>query len=148
MSFSSSQKDSSGTSTTSLDPQYANAVYGNYDRAQGLANTPFQPYTGQQVASFTPTQLQAQNAFSSIGQNGVGNAALQQGINLASSAGSYQPQGVTAAPLTSVDLSGYMNYADQVTPSALSRAAPQVAPNLEDAPPYHWLGADAEALPA
>jgi hypothetical protein len=54
----------------------------------------------------------------------------------------------SAAPLTSVDLSGYMNYADQVTPSALSRAAPQVAPNLEDAPPYHWLGADAEALPA
>jgi hypothetical protein len=62
MSFSSNQQDTSGSSTTSLDPQLASTLYGNIDRAQSLANTPFQPYTGQQVAAFTPTQLQAQNA--------------------------------------------------------------------------------------
>lgn len=121
MSFSSSHKDTSSSSTDTLDPQYSNAVYGNLQRAQTLADTPFQPYSGQQVASFTPTQLQAQNAFANIGQSGVGNGALQQGINLASSVGSYQPQSVTAAPLTGVDLSGYMNpYTQQVINSTLS----------------------------
>lgn len=120
MSFSSSQKDTSGSQTTSLDPQYASTVYGNYDRTLGLANTPFQPYAGQQVASFTPAQLQAQNAYTSIGQNGTGNGALQSGVDLATSAGAYQPQPVTAQPLTGVDLSGYMNpYTQGVIDSSL-----------------------------
>jgi hypothetical protein len=121
MSFSSSQKDTSGSSTSSLDPQLADTVYGNYDRAQNLANTPFQPYTGQQVASFTPTQVRAQNAYTAIGQDGVGSAPLQTGIDLATSAGGYQPQSVTSTPLTGVDLSGYMNpYTQQVVNSTLS----------------------------
>jgi len=121
MSFSANHQDTSGTQTTSLDPQYQAAVYGNLARAQGLANTPFQPYSGAQVASFTPTQLQAQNAFTTIGQTGVGNAPLQTAMGLASGAGSYQPQSVTATPLTGVDLSGYMNpYSQQVIGSTLS----------------------------
>ncbi|MEI9890921.1 MAG: hypothetical protein WDN45_10410 [Caulobacteraceae bacterium] len=120
MSFSSSQKDTSGSSTTSLDPQYGSAVYGNLDRAQTLADTPFQPYTGTQVAPFTPTQLQAQGALTGIGQGDVGAGPLQSGINLASQAGGYQPQGVTTTPLTGVDLSGYMNpYTQQVIDSTL-----------------------------
>ena len=126
MSFSSSQKDTSGTSTTSLDPQLASTVYGNYDRAQALADRPFQPYAGQQVASFTPTQVAAQNAYAGIGQNGVGDGPLQSGIDLASSVGAYQPQSVTATPLTSVDLSGYMNpYTQQVVNSTLGDLARQ-----------------------
>jgi hypothetical protein len=121
MSFSSSQKDTSGSSTTSLDPLYAGTVYGNYNRAQDLANTPFQPYTGPRVAPFTPAQVQAQNAFTSIGQNGTGNGTLQSAVDLAKGLGAYQPQTVTAAPLTGVDLSGYMNpYTQQVINSTLS----------------------------
>lgn len=109
MSFSASHQDTSGSSTSTLDPRYAGAVYGNLDRTQALANTPFQPYSGQQVAPFTPTQVQAQNAFTAIGQGGVGSGPLQTGIDLASGTGRYQPQQVTAQPLTSIDLSGYMN---------------------------------------
>jgi hypothetical protein len=126
MSFSSSQKDTSGSQTTSLDPQYASTVYGNYDRAQALANTPFQPYSGQQVAPFTPTQLQAQDAFTGIGQNGPGSGTLQSGINLAGDVGSYQPQAVASTPLTGVDLSGYMNpYGQDVINTTLSDLARQ-----------------------
>jgi hypothetical protein len=121
MSFSASHQDTSGSSTNSLDPQYAATVYGNLGHAQTLADTPFQPYTGQRVASFTPAQLQAQSAYAAIGQGGVGSAPLQTGINLASSVGGYQPQQVTAAPLTGVDLSGYMNpFAQKVIDSTLS----------------------------
>jgi hypothetical protein len=121
MSFSANHQDTNNTSTSTLDPQYASAVYGNLDRAQALANTPFQPYAGQRVASFTPTQLQAQGALTNIGQGNIGAGALQTGIDLASGVGSYQPQSVTAAPLTGVDLSGYMNpYSHQVIDSTLS----------------------------
>jgi hypothetical protein len=121
MSFSASHQDTSGSSTNTLDPRYAATVYGNLDRAQALANTPFQPYSGQQVASFTPTQGQAQDAYSAIGHNGVGNGTLQAGIDLATGVGRYQPQTVSAAPLTSVDLSGYMNpYSRQVIDATLS----------------------------
>jgi hypothetical protein len=121
MSFSASHQDTSGSSTNTLDPQYSSTVYGNLARAQGLANTPFQPFTGQQVAAFTPTQLQAQNAYTTIGTGDLGSGPLQTGIDLASGVGRYQPQQVSAAPLTSVDLSGYMNpYSQQVIDSTLS----------------------------
>ena len=123
MSFSSSHQDTSGSQTSTLDPQYDAAVYGNYDRAQALANTSFQPYTGQQVASFTPTQLQAQGALTGIGQGDLGSAPLQTGINLATGLGAYQPQQVTASPLTGVDLSGYMNpYQNDVINSTVDQA--------------------------
>jgi hypothetical protein len=123
MSFSSSHQDTSGSTTNTLDPQYSAAVYGNYARAQALANTPFQPYSGQQVASFAPAQLQAQNAFTTIGQGDVGAAPLQAGINLASGAGAYQPQQVSTTPLTGVDLSGYMNpYQSDVINASIDQA--------------------------
>jgi hypothetical protein len=124
MSFSSSHQDTRGSQTSTLDPQYSAAVYGNLDRAQALANTPFQPYSGEQVASFTPTQVQAQNAYTGIGQGNTGAASLQAGIDLASGVGRYQPQQVTAAPLTGVDLSGYMNpYQSDVVDATIRQAA-------------------------
>jgi hypothetical protein len=121
MSFSANHQDTSGRETSTLDPQYSATVYGNLNRAQSLADTPFQPYTGQRVASFTPTQLQAQNAFSDIGQGSVGAGPLQTGVDVATGVGGYRPQPVSATPLTGVDLSGYMNpYARQVIDSTLS----------------------------
>jgi hypothetical protein len=121
MSFSSSHQDTSGSTTNTLDPQYAATVYGNLGRAQALADTPFQPYTGQRVAGFTPTQVQAQNAFSGIGQGDAGSGPLQAGIDAASGVAGYRPQQVSAAPLTGVDLSGYMNpYTQSVIDSTLS----------------------------
>jgi hypothetical protein len=121
MSFSSSHQDSSGSTTNTLDPQYSGVVYGNYDRAQALANTPFQPYTGQRVAGFTPAQVQAQAAFAGIGQGDQGAPPLQTGIGVASGVSGYQPQTVSTTPLTGVDLSGYMNpYTQQVINSTLS----------------------------
>ena len=121
MSFSGGTKDTSSTSTNTLDPQYADTVYGNLDRAESLANTPFQPYSGQQVAPFTPMQLQAQSDLGAVAQNQTGSAPLQAGIGLAQGVGSYVPSQVAAAPLTGVDLSGYMNpYTDQVISSTMA----------------------------
>lgn len=121
MSFSGGTKNTSNTTTNTLDPQYAGAVYGNLDRAESLANTPFQPYAGQRVADFTPMQAQAQNDFGAIAQNQTGSAPLQAGIGLAQGAGAYTPSPVTAQPLTGVDLSGYLNpYTEQVVNSTMA----------------------------
>jgi hypothetical protein len=121
MSFSGGTKNTSNTSTDTLDPQFASTLYGNVDRAESLANTPFQPYSGLQVAPFTPTQLQAQSDLGAIAQNQVGAAPLQAGIDLARGVGGYTPSSVSVQPLTGVDLSGYMNpYTDQVINSAMA----------------------------
>ena len=131
MSFSSNQKDTSGTSTRTLDPQLQSTLYGNVNRAQALADTPFQPYTGQQVAAFTPTQLQAQGALTGIADNQVGAAPLQSAIGAAQGLTGYAPssvsaQSISAQPLTGVDLSGYMNpYTDQVINSTLTQLGRQ-----------------------
>jgi hypothetical protein len=121
MSFSSKQTDTSNTSTSTLDPMVASTLYGNVARAQSLADTPFQPYTGQQVAAFTPAQLQSQNALTSIANNQVGAAPLQAAINTAQGVAGYTPQMVSTQPLTSVDLSGYMNpFTGQVISTTLA----------------------------
>ena len=120
MSFSGSQKDTSATTTNTLDPQYQSAVYGNLARAQGVADTPFQPYAGQQVAAFTPGQLQAQGAYTDLANDQTGSAPLNAAIGLAQGAGAYQPQTVSTRPLTGVDLSGYSNpYTSSVVDTTL-----------------------------
>lgn len=126
MSFSSSHKDTSDTTTHTLDPQLDAAVYGNLARAQTIANTPYQPYTGQRVAGFTPDQVQAQGAYAGIAGDQTGGAPLQSAIGAAQGVAGYQPQQVSAQtvgaqPLTGVDLSGYMNpYTRSVIDSTLS----------------------------
>ena len=54
-----SQQSSQSTSQSSLNPQILSALLGNYQQAQTL-NTPYQPYTGEQVAPLNPIQIGAQ----------------------------------------------------------------------------------------
>jgi hypothetical protein len=118
---STSSSTTNGTQTYTPNAQYLDTLYGNVARAQGIANTPFQPYTGQQVASFTPTQLQAQGALTGIAADQVGAAPLQSAIGVAQGVSGYSPSTVTAQPLTSVDLSGYMNpYTSDVINTAMN----------------------------
>jgi hypothetical protein len=122
MSFggSSSTQNTSGSSTTSLDPQLDSTAYGNIATLQTMAATPFQPYTGQQVAAFTPAQLQAQDAYTGIANNQIGAAPLQSAINTAQGVAGYAPSMISAPALSSVDLSGYMNpYTSQVIGASL-----------------------------
>ena len=109
MSFSSSHQDTSGTSSYAPDPTLLGDLYGNYGRAQGVADTPFTPYSGQRVAGFTPDQTQAQAAYANIGNGQVGSAPLNSAIGAAQGVAGYAPQAVTAPSLSGVDLSGYMS---------------------------------------
>lgn len=49
------------TQSTSLDPRFGDAVYGNYQQAQDLAKQPYQPYTGNYLDQAAQQVGQAQN---------------------------------------------------------------------------------------
>ncbi len=109
MSFSSSQKDSSGTQTFAPDPTWLGTLYGNLNRAQGVANTPFQPYGGQMTAGFTPYQSQAQAGAAGIAAGQVGAAPVSAAVNTAQGVAGYTPQTIQAPMLSGMSLSPYLN---------------------------------------
>lgn len=72
------------TSYTSNVPEYAKGEFMNLvGKANALTNTPYQPYTGDRIAQFTPLQQQAFDSAATLGPS----AATQQGANLAGLAG-------------------------------------------------------------
>lgn len=114
------------TQKTEYDPAYMAKVNQNYDRALNIADAPFQPYTGQRVATFSPTQQQGQAGLLSAANDPTATNTLNgaKGI-LGNAVGAnngilnFQPRTVTANPITAstydpaqladVDLSKYMN---------------------------------------
>lgn len=102
------------SNTTSAPNAQAAAAYSDVlQRAQTAAGTPYQSYTGQQVADLNGTQ---QTAFNTI--NGA-QTAYQPFLN---SASGYATAG--ASPITSADLARYQNpYQQQVINSTMANIA-------------------------
>lgn len=71
-----------GSSTTvqksETDPEIKSRQLGIFDRGLAIANTPFQAYTGQRVADFSPTQLQVKQLLQNIVESRTGDALLNQ----------------------------------------------------------------------
>jgi hypothetical protein len=84
-----------------------------YSRAQTAADRPYQAYTGELVAGFTPQQ---QQAFTQFGQAATAaQPTIAQAQELARRAGAYQPQTVAQA------MEGYQNpYTQQVIDTTLA----------------------------
>jgi hypothetical protein len=125
------------TSENKVDPALMALYNQNYARASAIADTPFQPYTGERVTGFTPTQLQAQGMLSGIANNRTGSDTLAQAkagygnlMNYTpaqiSAPGAVQAGNVSASPITAgmlrdTDLSAYMNpYTQNVIDTSLS----------------------------
>src|SRR5690242_12192887 len=66
------------TSENKIDPALMALYNQNYQRALQIADTPFQPYTGERVAGFTPTQTQAHQMVSDIATGRTGADTLDQ----------------------------------------------------------------------
>ena len=101
----------SSTSTTTSGPPTAvqNSYYNLMNQAQQVASVPYTPYTGQQVANFTPSQ---QTAFNTVDQ---AQGAAQPYINQAAQYGT-----LGAAPITGQEIAGYENpYQQQVIGATL-----------------------------
>lgn len=133
-----SSNESSTTSKAELPPWLDQAAQNYVSAGQTVANRPYEAYSGQQIAGFTPDQA---NAFQGVRdmQGATGSALAGLGGQAASYANyqpqqvstgyqpqqiqntNYQAQQVNGGSLPGTDLSGYMNpYTQQVTNNALS----------------------------
>jgi hypothetical protein len=121
LSLGGSQQNTASTSSYTPNPTLAAALDSNLANAQALTSTPFQPYTGQMVAGFTPDQTTAQNAQAGVYGAQTGSAPVSAAVGLAQGVGAYAPQTISAPTLSSTDLSSYMNpYQQSVINSTLS----------------------------
>lgn len=113
------------TTKNETDPQLKALMLGNYNTASGVADTPFQAYTGQRVASTNPTQNAGQAGLLSAAYNPTGTNTLNNAVGgvgglldyrpptigapASVSGGSVTPDSITAGKLATTDLSPYMN---------------------------------------
>src|ERR1043166_3697729 len=105
---------SSSSTTNTLDPTIKQLLTSNYTHAQGVANTPFTPFTGQSVAPLTAMQNQAGQMFGNIATGQTGTAAANAGVAATNGVLGYRPtnvagQTVNSGLLRNTDLSPYMN---------------------------------------
>lgn len=117
MSFNASGSSSKqqSTSTQNLDPQIKAALLGNVSRTQGLADQPYQAYSGSLVQGFSPDQLTAQNMNKGIASDNVGQSTLQGGIGATQGVAGYTPQQISSGPISDAQIQHYMDpYQSQV----------------------------------
>lgn len=126
MSSGGSSGNQTSTTTNKLDPQVAGWTANNYKTAQGVANQQYNPYTGEMVAPLNGYQWQGINQGASDAASGVGMGALNQGVGMASAAGSYQPQMVGTGTWNQQAASQYM---DPYTQSVINATNNQIDQN-------------------
>jgi len=95
------------TTTNTVDPRLMALYQQNYNTALGVANRPYQPYTGEGVAPFSPAQLKAQGILGDIATSNIGDDALNAAVGGAT--GILGRLGANAPTLSGTDLSPYMN---------------------------------------
>ena len=110
------------TQYTSNLPEYAKPYFEDVmGRAQSASLTPYQQYTGERVAGFSPTQAAGQQLATNVGLGGTPNAMLagQQATGLAASnlAGyNYSPTGASYMGVNAPNVDMYqMNQPSDVT---------------------------------
>src|SRR5882724_5549723 len=103
----------SNTSTSSADPQAAQLYRDLLTRAQGVASTPYQAYTGDLTA---PVNAQQMSGISGINANaGYASPFIQQAS---------QQAGASTAPITGATIQGYQNpYTQQVVDATTAQMA-------------------------
>ena len=107
----------STTQTTQLDPQTAAMQQDLYNRAKGVAQQPFVPYTGPQVAGFNPDQLRQFQATRGLFESGMGYDPTKALQGLAQE---QRPMTGQAASLLGQDISAYQSpYQQQVIDLAM-----------------------------
>jgi hypothetical protein len=112
---------SQAVTASTIDPRVFNLVNTNYNRAQGVANQPFEQYKQPLVASPSAATLAGQNTILG-GATAAGDSTLSSAIAATQGLAGYQPSSITA-PVANA--AGY-------SPSLMNPAA--VAPAAQAAP--------------
>jgi len=105
------------TSTTAVDPQQMAIFKDLYDEGKSIYNTPFQPFTGEGVAKFTPDQLFIQDQARDMYGKSMGFDPRNKLNELAGQG----PQSVNVKSLLDGDIGAYQNpFRQQVIDNTLS----------------------------
>jgi hypothetical protein len=102
------------TQKTEYDPAYMARLNANYDRTLGIADLPFQPYTGERNAPFTETQLLGQQGLLAAARDPTGTNNINSAASSIGGLLNYKPNTITApmisaGQLSATDLAPYMN---------------------------------------
>ncbi len=100
-----------GTNTVqqSLPDWMKGYVQNNYEKAQQVAQNSYTPYQGEGVAPLNDMQNAGINQLFQNGANQTGMGAVNQGVNVATQAGSYNPQQVAYNAPTSQQIQQQLN---------------------------------------
>jgi hypothetical protein len=114
-------------SSTKVDPALMALYQQNYNTASQIADTPFQPYTGERVAGFNGDQTAGFNALRSAASDPTAANAIGRAQDSIGSLLNYRapavvaPPTVTAGQLAGTDLAPYLNpYTNDVVNAALN----------------------------
>lgn len=91
-----SKNRSTSAGKTYLDPDIKALQIGNFGSAKDVAAQPFQMFTGERVAGFTPTQVGAQQRSVDFSNSGVGRGLMESASTAANAAGGYSPFMISA----------------------------------------------------
>src|SRR6185312_14210047 len=115
------------TTTNKVDPALMALYQQNYASAMDVANTPYQPYTGERVAGFNQNQIYGQNALLSAAADPFATHSIKAAQSAVGGLMDYRaptvapPTTVAAGQLSNTDLSPYLNpYTDDVVNAALA----------------------------
>lgn len=78
---SSNKQETHQVSSNAVDPAQLQKFYGNSDLANGAADKIVSPFTGELVAGFNPTQIQAQGVLSNLATNPLYGNQIQSAAN-------------------------------------------------------------------
>lgn len=105
---------------TTYDPAYMARINENFDHTKGITDSPFQAFTGERVAGFSPTQIAGQGGLLAAANDPTGTNAYKSASDTISGLLSYRPptiaaptqvnaNPITAGQLSGTDLTPYMN---------------------------------------
>lgn len=121
---SSGTSSSQQTSNQTLDPTIMGDLQSNYLKTLNMANTPYQPYSGEQVAGFTPAQQQAQAGVLGVAANNVGGSTLDNAVSTTGGVAGYKPPTVTGSTYTpSTMAASTAGPAALATPASIDRSS-------------------------
>ncbi len=117
------------TQSNTVDPALMALYRQNYDTAQGVANRPYQPYTGELVAPFSSAQSEAQGLLGNIATGSIGDGALNNAVGAAQGILGYTPQSISAPQVSTQQIA-----APQISAGMLSNTdlAPYLNPYQND----------------
>lgn len=115
MSFIGDLFESGQSSSNTTDPEIKKLLMQNYATAGGVADIPFQPYTGERVAPFTQAQDWGQRSFMGAASDPTGTNTINRGTGVLGNVANYQP-----GSLKSTNIMDYMNpYTNDVVNASL-----------------------------